>query len=718
MELKIKQKIINDQKVMGIINENLKEIAPFEFKKIVEVNGYFICEKDDETCSLYDMNGYCRINYKDGYKELKFLKSNFNNNYLYLIAKKNDEIGILNAVLEWNNGYSKPSGTKVEIAYEFGKSDEIIEYDDKTVQLIKHTKEENLIGYWYHNNIKELVEPKFLSYNYYTIKCKNGVGLYKFKDEYGNKTYSSYRLSDHSEYNKLTMNVELIKYSELKNEKKVIGLKQKVFDSSKDSYCKSFKFEDFIPAIYSNISYDEEKQIFFLEQTINGQVKKGFMGVTFDWNLYAKGLWVWGYPNFKVEANIPCEYDDIKIIKNNVSYEYNDIEDNYALVQKDKKYGLIKFSFGKSNGDWNYNNRKNIANGKCYEIVPCIYDSITKTQNYFIGKINNEERIITNCIDKKTNQAIVIANKYNKVKQIHNEIFLCDLENGKKEVIIIEKNYYYQDSISKISPCDNAEIINNNGYGYLIKVINNNIIDIYSKNNEKNIEIIEKNIANVTYDSENNLYFITKNNGHIKCVRTSGNIVFSTDNLELEPNNLSVVYLKAIDKFKVTNNNLTRIYSNLNTNNDNQVYENRIFKWFDALKTYNYTFVCYKEILENSLITKLSHINVRDNMKETEILKGNFEIENIVLNGTRIIFSTTDCENKQKKYGVIESQEGNICIDCAYNNIEYDSINQVFICSSDKEQLIFDTDGYINENQNIKNIHGQQHVLKLTIPKK
>lgn len=51
MELRIKQKMINGKKLMGIINENLKEIVPFEFQNIIEVGAnsikYFICEKED-----------------------------------------------------------------------------------------------------------------------------------------------------------------------------------------------------------------------------------------------------------------------------------------------------------------------------------------------------------------------------------------------------------------------------------------------------------------------------------------------------------------------------------------------------------------------------------------------------------------------------------------------------------------------------------------------
>lgn len=702
MELKIKQKMINGKKVMGIISEDLKEIVPFEFENIEEVVGsynflggsckktYFICEKEDGTCSLYDSNGYCRISYKDGYKELKLLKYSVGNNTISVSAKKDDQVGILYAGFERECGYSKP---KVEVAYKFGKCDEIKELENGTVQLIKHTKGEDRIGYWYNKNIDELVEPKYLSYHYFTINCKKRVGMFRFTDGNGDKVPGSYRPSDRVEYDKLTHNVELIQYTKIKNGRKVTGLKQKVYDSSKNSYHPSFKFDDFLPGDYSNIRYDENKQIFFLEQLKNGQIKKGFIGVTFDWHLSSKGWWFWGYPNFRIEVNVPCEYDDLEII------DYN-----YALVKKDGKFGLINFSFDKTNGDYR-DNRPIVSIGECREVVPCIYDSIIKEGTNFIGKIDDEERVITDCVDEKTKETIVIAHDYKKVNHIFGQIFLCDLSNGKKEILFINKymaswSNDWSCIISRISPCDHAEVLQNNSSNYLVKVTNDGITDIYCEG-EKKLKQVEGNIADITYDRKNNCYVITKNNGHIKYVRSYGTELFDTEKLGFEPNQLSVSYLNAIGKFSVTNNNLTRIYSSSKEVNNNETYKNRVFTRFEEIQTRQHTFISYIEILEDTLITKLSHVDTRDNMKETEILKGNFQVEAIVLDGKRIIISAINPENNQKKYGVIESQEGNVCIDCDYNFIQFDSETQVFICSTDDEEVIFDVDGFIHDNPNI-----------------
>lgn len=706
MELKVKTKVVDGKNVKGIINENLKEIAEFIYADIYEFqpnkyseHKYFICKMEDGSCSLYDYNGVCRISYKDGYEIEKILKfrmidSYYNNGFIDVVAKKNNEIGILEAKFDYKNN-NKPI---VEISYDFGKCDEVKEYDDGTVQLIKHTKRKDRVGYYYHKNIGEIIEPKFLSYAYYTIACKR-VGLYSFKDGNGDERCDSYRLSDHIEYDKLTLNVEMIEYSKLKNKNKVVGLKQKVYDSKESGYHPSFKFEDFIPAIYSNISYDEKKQIFFLEQTINGQLKKGFMGVTFDWHFDGKGWWIWGYPNLKTEVNVPCEYEDIKII-----------EGNYALLKKDGKYGLIKFSFGKSNGDWDCFNRKNEANGKCYEVAPCIYDSIEKVGNNFVGFTQEEAKIITDCRDEETKKYVTVGNDYKRVNSLSDNIYLCELKSGKKEVLILHKYYKweyqseYNCTINKISPCNDAVVLNNNeNSSYcLIKTVNNNIISIYCKDNKGNIELIEENILDITYDETSKYYIISKTNGHIILVNDYGEKEFSTEALEIEPKDLSVTYLSAIGMFKVVNNNIIKMYRSKNKPG-NQVYENRIFKSFDGLQSYYNLFVAYIEQIENEVVTKLARVNtVNDEkgykMQEIELLKGNFQVENIVLNGKRIIFSTIDSKTHSKRYGVIESEEGNICIECTYEDIQFDSNNKMFICKKDEGEILFDSDGYLFEN--------------------
>ena len=102
--LKIKEKMVNGKKVAGLINENLKEVAPFEFESITEVvlkgcysRDFYICKKEDGTCSVYDSDGNLRLSYVDGYKVLDFLKYREGNAF---VVEKNGEVGIISSLLE------------------------------------------------------------------------------------------------------------------------------------------------------------------------------------------------------------------------------------------------------------------------------------------------------------------------------------------------------------------------------------------------------------------------------------------------------------------------------------------------------------------------------------------------------------------------------------------------------------------------------------------
>lgn len=419
------------------------------------------------------------------------------------------------------------------------------------------------------------------------------------RDSNGHKRKDSYTESDHIKKECLTLNTELIRYSKLKNGKIVEGLKQKVHDKENSSWWgKAYKFDDLLSDDYSSIRYDDNKQIFFLEQKVDGKIKKGFVGVSFDWHFGGAGWRIWGYPNLKIEVNVPCEYDDLQII-----------DDNYALVKKDGKYGLLEFSFGKSNGDWDYNNRKRSANGKWREIVPCMYDTLEKAshKNNFIGKIGDEEEIITGIVDSETGESVIVANNYKKVTPLYNNVFLCELENGKKETVVINKFSYHHNetnnlhSISRISPCDSAEVINSNSRSrYLIKVTNDGVSDVYHENSTKEtMEKFEENVADVSHIQAYDWYVIKKDDGHIKYVSNADRTIFTTADLGIEANNLSVDYLYSLNKFKVTNNDSIRICNykkGVYDGESKNIFEDRTFA----------PLIHYKlEIINSSVIQRL-----------------------------------------------------------------------------------------------------------------
>lgn len=701
MELKIKTKIIDGKKVKGLIDENLNEIAEFIYEDILEVTPYkyeknkkyYICKMKDGSCSLYDYNGNCRISYKEGYEIQNILKFSIDYyfcNSIEIVAKKNAEVGILCAKYD-----SSSKKCSVDISYAFGKCDEIKEYDNGTVELIKHSKENDLVGYYYHKNIEEIIEPNYLSYVYYILSAKK-VGLYELSDGKGKRRKPSYDLSDVAEYDKFTFNAELISYSMIKKNKKVFGLKQRVCDYS--HYHPSFSFEDLLKGEYSSIKFDEGKQIYYLEQIVNGKTKKGLIGVTFNWHFYSKGWWIWGYPNLKIVVNVPCTYDDLEII-----------DDKYIRIKKDGKYGLIKYGFNKSTGDY-YNDGHTLrtSDAYCEEIAPCIYDSLTKLGDNFVGDIDGEKKIITDYKDEKTKKFITIENKYKEIKLLSNNIYLCELETGKKEVLLIKPIIKYwkfepdECIISRINPCDDAEIINSEKqYNCLLKVKNGNNISAYCINEQGKFDLVEENILDVSYDSNSQKWFIQKSNGHIKVVDELGNDIFNTENFDIQVNDeskdLSLLYIKELKMFKVLNNNLIKMFGHKNQIKT-QTFEDRTYKSFDIIKLNYNLFVEYIEQKEDKEEKKFARLNMEDEkIQEIDLLKGNFQIEDII-NNKRLIFSTLDSSTNLKKLGVIEIKEGNVCIDCIYDSIQFDYNNNLFVCTKDNIENLFDIDGFAYED--------------------
>lgn len=720
MELRIKQKIIDGEKMMGVIDENLKEIVPFMFREIQEVKSgknlvhthheiYFICKREDGTCSLYNQDGCCLLDFKDGYKNLHILSySNKEYSNIAVSAKKDGQVGILYIGLSSKQILSKTRNVNIRVAYGFGKCDEIKELKDGTVLLIKHKKTQDRIGYWYHKNIGEVVEPKYLTYDYFTMKCIHGVRFGSSRNYYCTR-------SNNIALETLTFNVEMIEYTKLRNNRKVIGLKQKEYIITKKG--RLLKFNDLLPAEYSDIHYDSDKQIFFLKQMVDGKIKKGFVGVSFKWNLDFHGWLVSGYPTLDIAVSVPCIYDDLNIIGDN---DFG-LDRFYAIVKKDSKYGLIYFLYNKSYGDYDSNDRERYLKANYIEVVPCIYDSLVRIKGAFVGTINNEKHLITECINQKTKEPIIIPGNYKSIYEFTKNVYVCELPEEKKDVVIINKNSNspYTDSctVHRITSCDYLDMPDKN----LITITKNGITDVYSLRNPQ--EKVEENIRTIIYDYVSDTYIVNKNNNHIIYIDNRVNYyrekpyskVFSTEDKEFDPNNISVEYLRALEMFKVTNGNFIKMYSDPRVNNGSKIYENRIFKSFNALKTEYYTFIGYTELLEDNEVTKLIHVDVRNNMKETEILSGNFQINDIVLGGKRIIISVLNHTKNEIKYGVIESREGNVCIDCVYDYIKYDTDTQMFICKTNENDIHYcDIDGFYIDNPNLNN-NNTQSTLKLTL---
>lgn len=707
MRLTIKEKLINGKVVQGVISETLREIVPFCFKKIIEYNTscddyynikYFICEMEDGSSSLYQVypnskESRCLIDYKEGYSNLRILKHSSSSSPK-LIATKEEQEGIIG--FEEVRENSEIVGTKIKVLYPFGECDEIVEQSDTSVRLIRHLKTGDRIGYWYHKDIDGQLKPEYLSIDYFTVS--KPIGLYTYKDECGSR-HNSYHKNGKIEYDKLTTNVELMKYTKFSQGKPVVGIKQRtVYGKFYSRASFSCRFEDLFPAKYSRISYDSKKQIFYLEQRINGKTKYGMVGVTFNWHTYTHGYLMWGYPTLRIVVDFPCIYDSLKLIDN-----------NHALVSIDGKFGIISFSFNKSEGDYDFWNHENYADAKKREVAPCIYDEIRIFKDNYIGVINGEERVFSDAVSGQDNENLQ-SDTYKKVTLVHDSLFLGEKETGKKELIFVEKqqnsySFFKKGTIKKVLECDSASVIVNKDGNVLIKTQNAGVTSIYHKDS-KSIKLVISNILvddyyQVDSNTDNFYYPLKKPNGHIIVINEFGMTILDTEELDITLDNLTVEYLKEISKFKVTNGGKIRICPFNKNYSDNRIYRDRIFKTFDAIDVGNYLFIGYKEVNLEETTNALSRIDIGYGgvAKEVLLLKGNFQVENIVVCGSRIIFSTIDSKTKKKLFGVIESNEGNVCIEANYDSIKLDSSGEFFICEKDGQEVIFDIYGFIRESE-------------------
>jgi len=704
VELKIKEKQVNGKKVSGIITENLKVITPFIFETINKSGNFYICTMEDGRQSVYNSKGTCLLSYEEEYKDLKELKISMRNcGYFY--GTKEEKVGILRLSYNYVKDIEVP---EVYEAYKFGACDEIEEMHDGTIKLIKHNKTKDKIGYFYHPNFPKLVKPEFITYDYYRVNAKSLCINTKEDDRYYDK-------SSTVEKGSLTFNIELVKFSKIKNKREVFGLKQKTVTERTD-YTFKTDFADLFKCEYSKIEYDEERQIFMLEKIVDGKIMKGFVGVAIEWDLQTRGSEVSGYANFNPQVSLPCEFEEIRILPKD-KYE----TDSYVIVKKDGKYGMYKFWFKEKFGDYNYYdyyNRKTTAESMFDEIAPCIYDSIEvkDVSKGMIAKINDEEQIV---MDVKTNGKYVnIKNKYKKVNILDENIYLCEKKNGNKVLVLVSKEDYfnreYKTVITEEIACDDVELFKSDSDKNVIKVTKDNISDIYIIN--PNIMKIVENIVDIKQDARYPKYFkVTKENQHICYVNYEG-VVFDTEKLNIVPSNLDVEYLESIYMFKVSNNGIINLYNN-KCLCGNKIYENRDYVAFDAVGTYNHTFVGYTEKEEK--ISKLFRVRLAGtDITEVDILEGIFNVDNIILNGERIIYSIFDNHEGKIKYGVIETIEGNSCIECEYDSIKFDANNNVFVATLNNENYLFDIDGFTIEIEDYENkYHKIENTLSLNLKK-
>lgn len=705
MKISIKEKIKEGKKVQGAINDNLKVIIPFEFERIEECTikdyysyTFYKCIKEDGTTSVYDSEGNLLLSHTDGYTVIDFLPM-FSGRAFSVM--KDDKKGVIKSKLLYEGKKSEVSGYELETLYKLSDDIDFV-VEGKNVKVVKHLKTKDKIGYLYHSRFEDFKKPMYSSINYHKLNAKR-VEFYKLSDGHS-RGNPSFERSEDIQYDKFTFNAELVKYSVATKDGEKFGLKHKVLDSEKSSYHYYFKLDDFLPCDYSKITYDDELQMYYLEKVVNGKVKKGLVGIAFDWNFFSKGWWIWGYPSLLKTIELDCIYDDYEII-----------DGKYILVTKDGKKGVFKYSFNKSNGDY-FNNNRVSACPRLHEVASPIYDSIEKVDNTFICTANGEKVIISDSIEINSNNVFSkVSNSYKDVKKLSLDMFLAKKDN-KNDLVYINRFWraswdtHLSSSISIIENIDDAYVISTK-YNPFIVVVNGDKKDLY-KIDDKKLSLIEEDIKDASYSLDEEILKVEKNNGHISYYSSSGTLYFSSEELELDIENSSITYNHDLDLFKVLNNGKISLYAGKRINLGQKAYEGREFVDFNTCLTSSKRFVGYREVIDNFVhLPRLVTVDVHKNCAETLLFEGEYYVNNIVCGGTRIIV-TKVFEDGTEKVGVIESTEGNICIDYEYDSIDYDAKHNIFICNYNEDKFYFDKDGFSTDEPSYVSTSNSKLTLK------
>lgn len=698
--LKIKEKMVNGKKVAGLINENLKEVAPFEFESITEVvlkgfyaRDFYVCKKEDGTCSVYDSDGNLRLSYVDGYKVLDFLKYREGNAF---VVEKNGEVGIISSLLERDrNQNNNVIGYCLRIDYPLTKNISFVQNEDKSVKIIKHLKSGDREAYYYHPQINRTFKPEYLSMIFGNIRCKNGVSLYKLSDGHDRGT-PSYNWSEKIEDEKLTLNTEIIYYTKNTKKGEVQGIMQKVYDEENSKYRMEYKFVDFIEGEYSEIRCDEDAQMFHLSKMVDGEKKVGLVGYAFNWTLWGKGWFVWGFPSLLQTIKLDAIYDSYKIVNN-----------KYIIVTLNGKQGLFKYSYNNSQGDYCYDGRtEKRANASLVQIAEPIYDKIEESYDNFIGINGNEKIILVDAYveNDKDKNFLKVDSHFVDYKAISSSVYFGTRENGEKALICIRTAYpncwysYEEGTVSMLEGCLDAKLhhISDNSY-HFIEVQFEGINKLFMTKAGEFIEL-EHDIASVVVQKELELIKVVNNDGHISFFDMYGKKAFSSRDLGINiTEDTEVSYLETVDMFRVIKDGIVTLYKGIKYNLGQEKFENRIYTDFNECYTRNGRIIGYHEIVEEDVQPGiLSMVDLRENCAEKILFAGDFAVSNIVCNGSRIIIKKTD-ESGNEKYGVIETVEGNVCIDFMYDMILYDSSHEVFVAFDSLDKYIFDKDGFLTK---------------------
>ena len=672
----IKKKIINGKIVYGVVDQNLQETIPFSlgYENIEWKKDIFICEKDGVK---HVYNPYCEEIFTEE-DNCNYVDNLFDN---YFVVERDGKLAIVykNYHVSIENREKNPSIYDMKILVNFGKFDKYKKTDHKveniichvsygmissnTYELTKQDENNDVIKGWFNHPIYGTISPRFLSIN------ELQANFY------------------HPEDSNFLKDVGFIASKKVKGKEK-FGF----YLIDKDPKKNTARLTRGLPHEYTSIERGYGPYpLYYLKlkkQRRNGEK----VGMVFyerrdkQGELYLKKV-----------GEIECVYDKLSPFYKN---------SHYIRAIKDGKIGIF------------CDDRK---------VIDCEYDNIDYIKNnIFVGKKSDEE-----------GSRIIIGSSYPSQKS---NIFG---EDNWKNVKILDNYYSRNDSNGFVSYMDVSSwnfcaLVTINKSGKLSRKLVN-----FNRNTGEGYTIRESLEYKDISEFGPNKYLAKRSDNTCDIINQYGEIIINNFSVEKSGDGDSKIYIydnytkqkvltndaaanviidemSAEYKIKPTyingmwkrecNGEIDFIPSSETQEKDD--IRNEVIKKFLSQK-FNF-FEVYDAYMNSTLI----HAKVVNSDGKEEdvlfrdfdpILKGEFNVEARNNNSSRLVISVND-ESQEKKFGVINGQDGNIVIPFDYQNITLNG--NEFIATLNGEEIAFDSDGFLTDESIKKEINREKQFKK------
>ena len=680
---KIKSKIVDGKIVYGIIDENLTVLVEFKYKEISPVEGIpnvFLLKSENNKISVFMDNMIIGTKYKElifipceicGYNNM-FIGKTSRKAELFSIHKKYNEDKLEVHVFKPTDIFGKDSDVKIDD----------IKIEEDGVCLYSKTEEGLLKGYFGHKILGNL-KPEYVDVKSYSYSSPKPY-IPKFNKECYYTTQFEKDWS--SRYAIVT--------------KRVNGeLKKGIIIRKKSEY--GDKWEELIPPKYDDIIPNDNGDFTTINYK-NGKPQNGLIHMTTYYDMYSKGACIYGCASLQKEFEIESEFDEIlRLIKVKAQY-VGENDYIYYIVKKNDKYGLYKSRTRDARGDYDHcNNYNQHPDGPLLEkMLDCEYDSITPMLSK-LGLKNYERKHFVESFKatKGENSLLVFDQKdanfeyvkteceYKDIKIYRDDYYTCYIgedREGFKQFVSFEsipKTNAYQISKYqlKLSPKYKK--------AYMTKTRSSHLL--IGEYEDGKVDVLNRKLDQICSHTDSfkieDYFCISK-----KKIENEGTVVkyLSVYNKSCE----------LIHEFKGSeiNYSYSEKTNSIYVSIDGRVYIVDLNRSTVIDGVFNYI-----EIFEDFMIYEQASgcgLNRLTNDGVVSILEPIYESVQILNDINRIIVEKKDKDGKIK-YGVVESNKGNNCIDIIYDSVTFDRDNNRFCCTLGDKTLYFDIDGFAIENQ-------------------